>query len=955
MSTPILATKLYVPPPRSKIVRRPHLIERLNSGLHRKLTLISAPAGFGKTTLVSEWINQKAEGGTPRAKGESRQAAIHPSKVAWLSLDEGDNDPTRFLTCLITALQTIAPNIGKGAQSALQSKLPPSTESILTTLLNEITSISDNPSTEFIPRNEGPGTGFILVLDDYHLIDAKSVDDALAFLVEHLPPQMHLVIATREDPHLPLARLRVREQMTELRVADLRFTPVEAAEFLNQVMGLDLSAENIAALETRTEGWIAGLQLAALSMQGRQDIASFVGAFTGSHRFVLDYLVEEVLRHQPDQVRNFLLQTSILDRFCNSLCNAVTEREDGKEMLDILEHSNLFLIPLDDQRQWYRYHHLFAEVLQSYLHPEQPDRVSTLHRRASAWFEQNELPSDAVHHALAAKDWERAANLIERYWLVMDLNYQHATWLGWVKQLPDDLVRAHPVISVGYAWALLGIGELEASESRLRDAECWLEPTESQAEDSSAKTGPERRQRIIVVDEAEFRSLPASISAARAYRALALGDIDGTKMYARQTLALASEDTSPHHTQATALLGLAEYASGDLQAAEQVLLKFQEMMWQVNDIASAIGITFVLANIKLVQGRLREAVSAYQQSLQLAVNRGAPFFIGVSDLHRGLSELLCEQNDLDAAAQRLVTAQQMGEQGATTGWPQRLCVAQARLKAAQGDLAGALALLEEAERQYVRNPLPDHPLSALKARTWVRQGRLTDAFSWVREQNLSPGDDLNYLREFEHLTLARALIARYKTNRVDSDLAAALGLLARLLQAAEAGGRNGSVIEILILQSLAYREQGDQRRALATLERALSLAEPEGYVRIFVDEGEPMADLLRKVKDKSRKIKEYVFKLLCAYGASKKGLRPSSLTPALRAGASVLQPLVEPLSERELQVLRLIAQGLSNREISERLFLALSTVKGHSRIIFDKLRVHNRTEAAARARELGLL
>ncbi len=600
MSTPILATKLYIPPPRAKIVLRPRLIEQLNEGLHRKLTLISAAAGFGKTTLVSEWV---ASCGQP---------------VAWLSLDEGDNDPTCFLTYLVAALQTIVADFGAGVLGALQSPQPPPIELILTALINEITTIPDNPST--LPLVAGQR--FIFVLDDYHTIDSKPVDEAITFLLEHLPPQMHLVIATREDPPLPLARLRVRNQLTELRAADLRFTPAEAADFLNQVMGLNLREADITALEARTEGWIAGLQLAALSMQGREDIASFIQAFTGSHRFVLDYLVEEVLQRQSEQIRSFLLQTAILDRFCAPLCNAVIEREDGREMLDTLDHSNLFLIPLDDQRQWYRYHHLFEEVLQSYLRREQSDRVSMLHRRASVWFEQNDLPAEAIRHALAAKDFERAAELIERVWLAMDLSYQSATWLGWVKALPDELVRAHPVVSVGYAWALLGVGEMEASEARLRDAERWLEPADNMQAEFNCRRLFQREPQMVIVDEAEFRSLPASIAAARAYRALALGDISGTKMYARQTLALVPENNSIHHTQAIALLGMAEYASGDLQAAEQELLKFQALMWQTNDVANAIGITFILANIKLVQGRLREAVSAYWQSLHFVASQG---------------------------------------------------------------------------------------------------------------------------------------------------------------------------------------------------------------------------------------------------------------------------------------------------------------------------------------------
>jgi len=927
MSTPILATKLYIPSPRPHVVPRPRLIEQLNKGLRqnhcfgRKLTLISASAGFGKTTLVSEWIS-----GCEQLEPKVR--------AAWLSLDEGDSDPACFQAYLVAAMQTIAPHVGAGVLAALHaSQSQPPIESLLTILLNEIAALPGN---------------FILVLDDYHMIDSKLIDQALAFLIDHLPPQMHLVIASREDPQLPLARWRARGQLTELRAADLRFTPAEAAEFLNRVMELNLSPEDVAALETRTEGWIAGLQLAAISMQGRADTASFIQAFTGSHRFVLDYLAEEVLQRQPERVRRFLLQTAILDRLCVSLCEAVTERQDGSEMLNVLERGNLFVVPLDDQRQWYRYHHLFADVLGTHLMEAQPDQVPALHRRASAWYEQNDLRSDAIRHALAAQDFERAAGLIEQVWLAMDLNYQSATWLGWAKALPDDLIRARPVVSLGYAWALLNGGELEASEARLRDAERWLEPADKQAENSSAKTCPERSRRMVVVDEVEFRSLPASIAAARAYRALALGDISGTKMYARQTLALVPEDDSIRRTQATALLGLAEYASGDLQAAEQELLKFQAIMWQANDIANAIGITFILANIKLVQGRLREAVSAYRQSLQLAVSRGAPFFIGASDLHRGLSELLCEQGDLEVAAQHLLTAQQLGEQGALTGWPHRLCVAQARMKESQGDLAGALVLLDEAERQYVRNPLPDRPVAALKARTWVRQGRLTEALSWAREQNLSPDDDLSYLREFEHITLARVLIARYRTDRVDGDLDAALGLLARLMQAAEEGGRNGSVIEILILQSLAYQAQGNQPRSLSSLERALALAEPEGYIQIFVDEGEPMRLLIEKQsRNRNHPLSSYADKLLAAF------------TQPVAAPKSAIihqkSDMMEPLSERELEVLKLLRSELSGPEIAQQLIVSLNTLRTHTKNIFNKLGVNNRRAAIRRAEELGLL
>lgn len=915
MSFPILATKLFIPAPRTNIVRRPRLIARLNAGLaagHR-LTLVSTPAGFGKTTLVANWL---AGARHPDTAVRSLDAGSR-YRCAWLSLDAADNDPLRFLAHLAATFETIKPGIGAAALAALQPRQPPQIDIILTALLNEITTVSAD---------------MVLVLDDYHVIDAQPVDRALAFLVEHQPPRLHLVIASREDPPLPLARLRARNQLTELRAADLRFTPAEAADFLNHLMGLNLSDGDIAALESRTEGWIAGLQLAALSLQGRDDTAGFIQAFTGSHRFVLDFLVEEVLLRQPDEVRDFLLQTALLDRFCASLCNALTEREDSRAMLDILEHANLFLVPLDDTRQWYRYHHLFADMLRAYVRESHAAPIPALHRRASAWFERHDLPAEAIRHALAAEDFAHAANLIERVWLAMDLSYQSAAWLDWARALPDQLIRNRPVLSVGYAWALLNLGELETSEARLRDAERWLELAEA-ASDA-----------MVVVDEAEFRALPASIAAARAYRALALGDIAGTRQYARQTLALVGDQESIHRIQAIALLGMAEYAAGDLPAAEREFLTFQSLMWQAGDLANAIGITFILADIKQVQGRLHEAVKLYRQALQLAASRGAPAFLGACDLHRGLSELLCEQGDLAEATQQLHIARQLGEQAALTGWPQRLCVAQAWLKEAEGDLAGALNLLDAAERQYVRNPLPERPIAALKARAWLRQGRLNEALAWAREQNLSPDDSLSYAREFEHLTLARALIARFAAERAAADIHAALGLLGRLLQAAEAGGRNGSALDILLLQALAYQAHGDPPRALAALERALALAEPQGYTRTIVAEGAAMRQMLGELaRRRAHPSRDYAVRLLAAFDQPASAPEPPSS-----------HPMLEPLSERELDVLRLLRSELSGPEIARQLIVSLNTLRTHTKSIFSKLGVNSRRAAVRRAEELDL-
>ena len=927
MSTPILATKLYLPRLRPNVVSRPRLLERLNEGLHRNLTLISAPAGFGKTTLVSAWV-----------EGIERP-------TAWLSLDEGENDPARFLAYLVAALQTIAANIGEGVLGMLQSSQPPPTEAILTALLNEITTLPDN---------------FVLVLDDYHVIDAKAVDIALTYLVEHLPPQMHLVIATREDPQLPLARLRARSHLTELRAADLRFTASEAAEFLNQVMGLSLSAEDIAALEDRTEGWIAGLQLAALSMQGHQDVPGFIRAFAGDHRYIVDYLVEEVLQRQPAPVRSFLLQTSILDRLHGPLCDAVTGQEEGNARLEALERGNFFVVPLDDTRHWYRYHHLFAEVLSAHLLAEQPDQVATLHRRASAWYEQHGSVADAIRHALAAFDFGRAADLVELAVPAMARSRQEATVLGWLKALPDELVRARPVLSVHYAGALLLHGELEGVEARLRDAEQWLDTKTDRGELALAPSAG-----MVVVDEAEFRGLPGMIAVYRAAIALALGNVADTMKYARRALDLVPEDDHHRRGSAAGFLGLAYWTSGDLEAAHRSYAECMALVQRSGHISDAIGCSIALADIRISQGRLREAMSTYERGLQLATEQSAPVLRGAADMHVGMSELHRERDDLHAATQLLLRSKELGE---LAGLPQnryRWCVAMARIRKAEGDLDGALDLLHEAERLYVSDFFPYvRPIAAWMTRVWVAQGKLAEALDWAREQGLSVSDDLSYLREFEHITLVRVLLARYTSERAEHSMLEAMGLLERLLHAAEEGERTGSIIEILVLQALAHQMQGDISAALVPLERALTLAEPEGYVRIFVDEGPPMAVLLASLHEHARKRPRaaltnvplaYIERLLALLRGERvqEGISPAATSSA--SAPAPAQSLLDPLTERELEVLRLIAAGLSNRAIAARLVLALSTVKSYVNTIYGKLQVESRTQAVARARALHLL
>jgi LuxR family transcriptional regulator, maltose regulon positive regulatory protein len=911
MAGPLLETKLHVPSRRRGLVARPRLSERLSRGAESALTLVSAPAGFGKTTLLAEWL---------------AVAAADGRAVAWLSLDQRDNDPALFWTYLVAALKTAAPGVGAGALSLLQSPRPPG-EAALVTLLNDLGAISND---------------VVLVLDDYHVIDAREVQDGMAFLLEYLPPQIHLVIGSRADPALPLAGLRGRGELVEIRAADLRFTPGEAAAYLNEVMGLVLTAADVAALEGRTEGWIAALQLAALSLQGREDTAAFIAGFAGDDRYIVDYLAEEVLQRQPGHVQQFLLQTSILDRLCGPLCDAVTGQDGGKAKLAALERGNLFLVPLDDRRRWYRYHQLLADVLQARLRDEQPDEVPELHRRASGWYEQNGEPSEAIRYALAAGDFERAADLVELAIPAMLRSRQEAAVLGWLELLPDEVVRVRPVLSVGFAGALLAGGEFEGVEARLRDAERWLDGTTGIGQGSQAPAAE-----MVVVDDTEFRRLPAEIELYRAAQALARGDRPGTVRYARRALELSPADEHLGRASAAALMGLASWAGGDLEAGYSGYAECMAGLRRAGHIADTFGCAIALADIRRTQGRLGEAMRTYEQALQRAAEPGGPVLRGTADMYVGMSEVHRERGDLRAATQRLLRSQELGEH---IGLPQnryRWRVAMARIREAEGDLGGALDLLNEAERLYVGDFFPNvRPVPALRARVRVARGELGEALGWAREGGLSVDDDLSYLLEFEHITLARVLLAGYAAQRAECSIQEATRLLERLLRAAEEGGRTGSVIEILVLQALARQARDDIPAALASLQRAVTLAEPEGYVRIFADEGPPMASLLRAFARQGAAAKQgitpsYVRRLLAAVN------KTEDSTPAS-------QGLIEPLSERELDVLRLLGTDLGGPEIARELTVSLNTVRTHTKNIYAKLGVNNRRAAVRRATELGL-
>jgi LuxR family maltose regulon positive regulatory protein len=788
---------------------------------------------------------------------------------------------------------------------------------VLTTLINDLGAVADD---------------VVLVLDDYHVIESREVHDAMAFLLDHLPPQLHLIIASRADPPLPLARLRARGELVEVRAADLRFTAEEAASYLNEAMGLRLTAAEVATLEGRTEGWIAALQLAALSMQGRDDAEDFIAGFAGDDRYVVDYLVEEVVQRQPEDVQEFLLQTSILSRLTGSLCDAVAGASGGRSMLQRLDRGNLFLVPLDDQRRWYRYHHLFADVLQARLLDERPDLMPALHRRASQWYADNGEAAEAVRHATAGGDVQRAADLVELNLASVRRDRQEPLLRRWLESLPDDVIRMRPVLCVAYAGSRLATAETGGVEARLQDAERWVE--------AIARSDDGRPDGMVAVNEQELAWLPTWTAVYRAGLALAQGDGAATMVHARRALDLRDDNDLLALGAGTALIGLASWANGDLETTHASYVACLDTFERADHVADVLGIAITVGDIDVIWGRLGEAMRTYQDALDLAATLDV-LPRGAADMYVGMSAIHYARGDLAAAHEDLLRSQGLGEH---KGLPQnryRWRVAMARVREAEGDLDGALELLDEADRFYVSDFSPRfRPVPAVKARVWIRQGRLSEVRAWASREGLAVSDTLTYLREYEHVTLARALLEEFHADRAPAVLDDADGLLARLLEAADAGGRQSTVIEILVLQALSRRLRGDDASALEVLDRALVLAEPEGHVRVFVDEGQPMAELLTAAGGGAR---TYARTLLEAWGGAAGA--ESRRTP---------DGLVEPLSEREHEVLRLLATDLSGPEIARRLVLSLNTVRTHTKNVYAKLGVNSRRAAVRRAEELDL-
>lgn len=900
MTIALLTTRLYVPPVRPEWVPRPHLLELLDAGLWqgspecaRRLTLLSAPAGAGKTALIAAWLSAIRPAGALTSLRD---------RVAWLSLDEADNDPLRFLGYLLAALQTVDRQYGQEVPRLLERVPSVPAEAVITALINDIAA---------------QASPVILVLDDYHAISDLAIHEAVGLLLERQPPHMHLVISTRYDPPLPLSRLRGRAQMTELRQSDLRLTQEEAAAFFTRTAGIQLPPPEIAALVEHTEGWVTGLQLAALSMQGRDQssISRFVAGFSGRHRLVLDYLTDEVLRHQPQPLQTFMLQTSILERMCGALCDAVTgqvAQGTGQRLLEQLEAANLFVVPLDQERHWFRYHHLFADLLRAHLQETLPNLIPELHRRAAAWYEKNGFSAEAVHHAQASGDDDLAAGVVERAITRID------TWSrtslsvvrGWLSALPDEAVQPRPRLRLFMSRVMFISGQPELGSKLLEALEQWLHEHPS-APDAARTLG------LTLADRASYAAM--------------LGHVRLARELAQQIMSLAPEGDPLVRFRLPAILGMAELRAGNVVQAQRFFAQAVE-----NALAAGLGYAAVpflcyVAETEIAQGRLQQAMRTCEQADELAAAAVMPSssagFVALE-----VARIAYERNDLVTAQRRLAEGLELLVQSGISESYGSGHALLARVYQALGDGDGALAAAREALQiaEHENIPRVVGLAAANLARIQLAQGQLDLALRWADQYRES--GETEYLREFEDLTRARVLLA-------DGHPLEALTLLDALLASSRQACRLGTVIEIQLLRAVMLPAPDE---ALQALREALALAEPEGIVRPFVEQGDAMRDLLREAA-KRGVAPRYAGQLLTSFRASGESV------------ARAPQPLAEPLTDRELEVLSLLAEGLANREIGQRLFISLPTVKSHTRNLYDKLGVHGRAAAVMRARALGLL
>ena len=902
----LLATKLNIPETIREHLDRPRLIEELDAGLARDVILVCTPAGFGKTTLLADWVR--------RARGP----------VAWLSLDPEDNDPMRFWRYVVVALDRAGGRVGAHVLPLLSAPGVMSSRGVVTTLVNAL--------------GAAPGD-FTLILDDYHVVESVPIHDDLAYLLGHLPPRLHIVIASRSDPPLPLARLRASGQLTELRARDLRFTLDESSALLREVWDLDLSPHAITALDSRTEGWAVGLQLAALSLRQRPDPDAFLGAFAGTHRFVLDYLSEEVLERQSNQVRVFLLRNSILERLTGPLCNAVTGDSDGQDMLEALERANLFLIPLDEERRWYRFHHLFRDLLRSRLHRVEARRVPELHRRAAAWYEQHGLIDDAIRHVLAAEDWTWAAALVEKHLTETLRRGETVILQSWLSVLPDNAVRSRPALSLAQGLIHFHLGHLDRVERLLEHAEHAFD------------TGRQRQVSELPTGAGMVAEVPAAIAMLRAQVAGMRGDTERMVEYARRALAhMTEEERGPRFWARWLSDGGADWMRGKLARAERVAAEMLAEGRAADDADPLMTSCYSLAGVQRARGELGAALRTFRESLRLATEDGRVSPFHACEAHVGIAQVLYERNQLDDAFYHVTEGIEIGKQVIWFFEPGRRLVTLAWIRHARGDADGALEAMNEACKMHPSPEIPSLwlPAPPERARLLLALGQAAMAERWTEERGLTADDEVSYLWERDYLVLARVLLARS-----EPDLA--LRLLGRLNKLAETQGRLESIIQIRAVWALALQSSGNHQAALALLADSLALARPEGYIRVFADEGPPLAGLLRSlISARQRGLvpavsgaeQDHVNRVARAFGPSLREAEPADQAKSA---------LIVPLTGRELEVLNFVAAGKRNNDIAQELVVTLDTVKKHVSNIMGKLGASSRTHAVSVARDHGLI